>query len=183
MDTFEGRLTDAIGPLLRFAFRLAGDHDRAEDLVQEACTRAVEARERVRDAGELRPYLFKILHNVWVDWCRSAHRGPQILSLDADDDTSPLPPLCASDADLDALRRGGVSDEVEAALATLDETWRETLWLRSVEGFSYAQIAEITEVPVGTVRSRLARARRALAKRLRVYAEREGALRRASGKE
>ena len=82
--------------------------------------------------------------------------------------------LCAGEGSEPPLLRNSLSEEVESALSELNEVQRATIWLREVEGFSYAEIAEVTCVPVGTVRSRLARARRYLAELLLKYARARG---------
>ena len=85
--------------------------------------------------------------------------------------------LSRDPAPLEALMREGFSDEVEGALGTLDDPLREIVLLREIEEFSYEEISEITECPVGTVRSRLSRARGLLAARLGGYARERGLLR------
>ena len=85
-----------------------------------------------------------------------------------------MPALCAEEGSGPSLLRDSLSEEVESALSKLNEVQRATIWLREIEGFSYAEIAEVTGAPVGTVRSRLARARRDLAEQLLKYARARG---------
>lgn len=134
--------------LYAFALRLSRSRESAEDLVQETFARVL-AR-----AGppplEIRPYLFRTLRNLFVDGLRSSkHLGP--MRVPAELPEVPTPEQMVLESML--------SEWVESALLELEFPLRETLWLREVDGFSYAEIAEITGSPVNTVRSRLSRAR------------------------
>ncbi|MEW6279692.1 MAG: sigma-70 family RNA polymerase sigma factor [Candidatus Eremiobacterota bacterium] len=157
-DTFERLAPGQLERLYRYARRLVRDPEQAADLVQDTFERALRYRNRVRSEADLRPLLFRILQNLYVDrWrVRSRHELPLF---------EPPEDLPGPEVVHEAL-----SDEVERALMELHDSWRATLWLRDVEGFSYDEIAEITGTAVGTVRSRLSRARRQMAERLAEYA-------------
>lgn len=176
---FESISLRHLDALYGYAMRLARNYENAEDLVQETYARAFAHCDRVSGAGAVRPTLFRILHNLFVDRWRASQRGPVMISIDSMQEASgqdSLPFLRDPDNPRDLLMRDALSDEVESALSQLDEAWRETLWLREIEDFSYEEISRITEVPIGTVRSRLARARRALAARLTEYARSRGVI-------
>jgi RNA polymerase sigma-70 factor, ECF subfamily len=166
-QTFETEALRHLDSLYRYALRLARNPERAEDLVQETYVRAASSVGRLAEVKAIRPTLFRILHNLFIDQWRADQRGPIMISTDtAGDNHAPLPLLCTDDNPREALFRNALSDEVEQALSELDATWRETLWLRDVEGYSYAEISQMTSAPIGSVRSRLARARRAMADKL-----------------
>ncbi len=160
--------------LLNYAFRLTRDREEAEDLVQDTFERTYSNRQRFPGRAAVRPMMFRILHNLFVNQRLSRGRRPVIVSLEEWEEGGKTPAAFSKESPLEFTIRNALSDEVEAALEDLEDAWRETLWLRAVEGCSYQEIAEITGVPVGTVRSRLARSRRALAQNLQEYARNRG---------
>jgi len=144
--------------------------------VQETYARAIAKVDRIPSVKAIKPTLYKILHNLFVDQWRAEQRAPLMISADLMDDQgqSTVPLVCPSGSPRDQLIRNAFSDEVEMALDDLDDAWRETLWLREIEGYSYEEISATTRVPVGTVRSRLARARRRMADKLETFAAERG---------
>jgi RNA polymerase sigma-70 factor (ECF subfamily) len=158
---------DALYNLARHLTRNAAD---AEDLVQETYARAVRAW-GMRDAdASLAAWLFRILRNAWLDRWRRDRRSP----LDAEGDGEAADAALGSDVwlrnDVELERmRGLVSEEIEAALATLSDDAR-TVVLLDVEGFTETEVAHVLGCAVGTVKSRLARARAALRAKLADYA-------------
>jgi RNA polymerase sigma-70 factor, ECF subfamily len=153
--------------------RLTGNDADAEELVQETYARAL-AGARTFAGGNLKAWLFKILRNTFVDLRRRSRARPAVaadvgdaaLAGAASDDAEAE--LLRDDLELDRLRRL-VGEEIEAALAALSEEAR-TIVLLDVEGFSESEVAEVLGCPVGTVKSRLSRARVLLRARLRDYA-------------
>lgn len=142
----------------RFAVRLCRDRDRAADLVQESLVRAFRARDRYDGRQPLAPWLLAIVRNVCWDQLRAAGRRPET-PLDDDD--------LVGDADPDALARALATertDRLEVHLASIPEEFREMLILIAMEGLSYEEAAFVVGAPIGTVRSRLFRARAALRK-------------------
>ena len=157
-----------IDRLYNLARRLTGNDADAEDLVQETYVRAV-AGARTFTGGNLKAWLFKILRNTFVDLRRrsrdgatAAVPGPELTSVTDDAE------LLRDDFELERLRRL-VGDEIEAALSALSDEAR-TIVLLDVEGFSETEVAAIVGCPVGTVKSRLSRARLLLRDRLKEYA-------------
>lgn len=147
--------------LLRVGVRLTKSRADAEDLAQDTLVRALEQRASLRDEARLRAWLLSVQRTVHLNSRRGLRQRLEVLDggLAAKD----APPR----ADLEAeVLAKGVDDELLAALGGLPEAWRDALWLREVEELSYDEIAEVQGCPVGTVRSRLARAREALAERL-----------------
>jgi len=158
--------------LLHLARFLTRDAAEAEDLVQETYARAFRAMARAAPGGELKPWLFRILRNAFLDTRRHDRRSP----IEPDDgraEERPQPEDGAlrGDRELERLR-GLVGAEIEAALRTLPEEARQVVLL-DLEGFGEAEIAEILGCAIGTVKSRLSRSRAALRERLADY-RREG---------
>ena len=170
-DPDSGDLSDQVAgqrPRLRaFALALARDEDEADDLVQETCARAIGARHRYADDGRLRPWLFTILRNLHRNRSRDAARArTHLIPLDESD---PLGALRAiPSAEEEALRRADHAALVDA-FRSLPPAFAAPLHLAVVEDMTYAEIASTLDIPVGTVMSRIYRARRLL---LRALAER-----------
>ncbi len=168
----EVRFADALAhadALYSFARRLAGNGSDAQDLVQETYARALEAWDPGAPPTRLAAWLFRILRNAHLDRRRRDGRSP--LQSDGDLDEASAQDDDAwlrSDFELEAMRRL-VSDEIEAALSCLTEDARAVILL-DLEGFTESEVAEVLGCAVGTVKSRLARAREALRRRLAEYA-------------
>lgn len=145
-------LTEQIPHLRRYARMLyAGRASDADDLVQDTLERAVSKWGLWRGAGSVRPWLFSIMHNLFVDQC--ALQGAQATQALDDVPDALLPAQAAGhESRIEAL-------EMLAALQRLSVPLREVLLLVAVEGLSYAETAKALGVPVGTVMSRLSRAR------------------------
>lgn len=168
-DVFEARVLSILGPLQGVARRLTRNDADAEDLVAESITRAWKARESLSDQGAFRAWMFRILNNTFISERRRMRARPveETLADPADDGEHVFslferlhqPFLLwfgtPEQEFLDKLLR----EDLDRALAALPEAYRVVVVLADVEGFKYAEIAETLEVPVGTVRSRLARAR------------------------
>ncbi len=142
-------LVGHITELRRYARALAGDAWAADDLVQDTLERACERWQLWAAGSDLRAWLFTLMHNLFIDGARRAVRQ-QGQRVDVDDVASELvAPQAATDVALDLQR----------CLMRLPEEQRETLLLVSLEDLGYEDVARITGVPVGTVMSRLSRAR------------------------
>ena len=159
-----------LGAAYNLARWLARDGHDAEDIVQDACIRALRYIDSL-DRSEARPWFLAIVRNAFYDWCER-NRPAEI----ARDDGAALEAavdLAAVDPEQAALRRSE-SRLLADAIAELPLAFREVLILREMEGLSYKEIARIADIPVGTVMSRLARARASLqgSPRLRAIGER-----------
>jgi RNA polymerase sigma-70 factor (ECF subfamily) len=143
--------------LYRYARSLCGEPWEAEELLQETYKRALAAKRKpvVADADEIRPWIFTIMRHVWQNERRRVSRSHEILFEEASAVVS------GENAEL-ALSRKLLVSEVRAAVDSLPAPWREIIVMRDMEGLSYARIAAVLGCPVGTVMSRLARARVAL---------------------
>lgn len=156
--------TDA---LFRLAYHLTGNQADAEDLVQDAFARAFAADE-LDDGSNVRAWLFRILRNLHIDRHRRSRGRTQSSFDETDLANAPPPELLRDDQELDRLRSIVVED-IEAALQTLSPDARMVVLL-DLEGLSESEVASVLACPVGTVKSRLLRARQALRQRLKDYA-------------
>jgi len=150
--------------------RLTGNDADAEELVQETYLRAL-AGARTFVGGNLKAWLFKILRNAFVDLRRRGRGAPAPARADADVAEAAADgdaELLRDDFELERLRRL-VGEEIEAALGALPDEARTTILLH-VEGFSESEVADVLGCPVGTVKSRLSRARVLLRRKLKDYA-------------
>lgn len=145
MSAFRQGLEAAIPALRRYARGLTRDADAADDLVQDTLVRALRS-EHLFAGGEVRSWLYTILTNLNRNRLRALARRP-VLTPIGDDDVAGAPGS-----------EGGHGD-IARALAGLGDDQRETLLLVVLEGLSYREVAEVQGVPIGTVMSRLARAR------------------------
>lgn len=151
-------LLDKIDGLYRYALRLTGSQDDAEDLIQEMYLRALSAVTRLQNHDNIHGWLFTILRNLCLNHLRSAGRMTYICYRDIDQ--TDLPALRETDRDPHLLFAQRVErEQVRRAIALLPPVNQETLLLREYEGLSYQQIAHMLQCPLGTVMSRLARAR------------------------
>jgi RNA polymerase sigma-70 factor (ECF subfamily) len=154
-------------PRLRaFAITLGADDAEAEDLAQETCLRAIGARDRFVPGTNLRAWLFTILRNLQRNRRRDSAIRPQLVMLKGSEtDVTEFAATPPTDVEREALARAEV-DEVLRAFRGLPPAFAIPLHLVAVEDLSYAQVAQILEIPVGTVMSRIYRARRLLLRRL-----------------
>lgn len=165
---FEQAVTLHLPALYQFAIELSGLHE-AEDLVQAAVLRAWERRAMARPDRSLRPWLFGILRNTWVDQVRRRRRAERLAEAEA------IPPVDDPSGDPSAVAaQNALAERVREALRALPEPFRWSVYLRDVEGFEYREIAEILDIPMGTVMSRIARGRALLRERLQDVAAERG---------
>jgi RNA polymerase sigma-70 factor (ECF subfamily) len=148
--------------LYGYAMTLTRNKAEAEDLVQEAYLRAMRAFDRLRPDSNVKSWLFTILRNVHLNQIRHRQSGPPIV--DMEDQFSDLPDT-ASSSELDPLGNYLATlkrQDVHRAIESLPSDYREVIILREFEDLSYQQIAEVLDRPIGTVMSRLGRAREKL---------------------
>ena len=158
-DRFDKDLLAALPVLRRYAISLCRRPDMADDLVQIAVERALLSLDRFDPATRLEPWLFRILRNAWIDdGRRRATRGTEI-------DVHDTPEAAVHDG-ARASEAALMLRQTEAALATLPDEQREVIVLVCFEELSYAEAADVLGIPKGTVMSRLARGRVALAAKL-----------------
>src|SRR3974390_2145000 len=154
------------------ALRMTRNPSDAEDLVQETFLKAYRSFDRFEEGTNLKAWLYKILTNTYINSYRAAKRRPEKADVDDVEDLymyrrlSELQGLDTGVSAEDEVLSHITDDEVKEAIESLPETFRMAVLLADVEGFSYKEIAEITEAPIGTVMSRIHRGRRALQKAL-----------------
>lgn len=158
-DAMRREMVVVLPKLRRFAYGLTGSIDEGDDLVQAACERALSRAYQWRSDTRLDSWMYKIVQNLWIDRIRRDRRLTVV----------------GEDNDLDVFSGGDAGDETEQRLllgtvqdriAALPPDQRNVLLLITVEGISYKEAAAILDIPIGTVMSRLARARIALGKAL-----------------
>lgn len=170
-EEFERKVEAIFPTVFSTAVRLTRNRDEAQDLTQEAVARAYQAFDKF-DGTNFKAWLLRILTNVFINRYRKAKRAPDIESLD----DHPGAENIAADTVTPGteLFDGLMSEQVEEALRSLPEEYRVAVLLCDVEGMSYEDIAQTLNVPIGTVRSRLARGRAALRAKLMDFAKAEG---------
>lgn len=146
--------------LRRFAYGLTGSLDDGDDLTQAACEKALRSLDRFTPGTRLDSWMYRIAQNLWIDRRRSQQAQREQSLAPAD-----MEALAVADAAREMDRRLDLAD-VRREVALLSDDQRAVLLLVSVEGCGYRQAAEILEIPIGTVMSRLARARLALGRAL-----------------
>ena len=174
--TFTGQAMPLMSSLYSAALRMTRNPADAEDLVQEAYLRAYRGFGGFEAGTNLKAWLYRILTNTYINSYRAKQRRPVETDLEDVEDLYLYHRIhdaaasgLGSSAEDDLMER--ITDaEVVAALEALPETFRMPVLLADVEGFSYKEIAEIMDIPIGTVMSRLHRGRKALQKALYEFA-------------
>lgn len=157
-DSFRVELCALVPRLRRFALGLTADPDRADDLVQAGCERALARRDQWQAGTRLDSWMYKILQNLWIDQLRSPARTTE---------TEPEEIENVPDRDWNRGMEARLAlEQVVDAMRQLPEAMRLVLTLVCVEGLSYKEAAAQLDVPIGTVMSRLARARLELHRRI-----------------
>ena len=161
---FETEALAAIDGLYRTALRLTRNQADAEDLVQDTYLKAFRAADRFEPGTNLRAWLFTILHNTARNRARDSARDAVSVDSDAVERAveSPLSVGGRGETPESLLLRETLDPDLQAAIDGLPEAFRQAVWLRDVEEFSYAEIGEMLDVPIGTVMSRISRGRRML---------------------
>ena len=174
---FADQALSYIDALYGTALRLTRRPQDAEDLVQDTYLKAFRASAQFERGTNLKAWLFTILHNTYRNMRRHDGRNP----VDVNSETVEQAADEAGDERTpeQLLTRATLDSDLQAALDDLPDAFRQAVWLRDVEEFSYADIARIVEVPIGTVMSRISRGRRMLYERL--APKRGSAARAASG--
>ncbi len=166
---FEADALPLLSNLYTAAYRLTRNAADAEDLVQETFLRAYRGFHQFEPGTNLKAWIYRILTNTFINSYRKKQREPQTVSDDEVEDWYLYSKMAEDGAEPSAeasVLESLPDEDVQEALSSLPEPFRIAVLLADVEGFSYKEIAEITEVPIGTVMSRLHRGRRALEKRL-----------------
>jgi len=178
-DAFEAFITPHLQRLRLLAGQYARTREDAADLVQETLLRAWRNFSRAQDAAYHRAWLVVIMRNIALDWQQEARRRVRltpvnqaeltdVASFDASDPFAPMPAMSETDF------REFLDQRLVQALEALEPPYREVVVLSVAGALSYREISEVLDCPVGTVMSRMGRARRTLRERLAVIARSEG---------
>ena len=166
-DAFASEALGYLEPLYATALRLARNRSDAEDLVQDTYVKAFRFADRFERGTNLKAWLYTILHNTWRNRRRDASReAVEVDSERVEQAATQLGGPAEADTPERILMRATLDADLQAALDSLPEAFREAVWLRDVEEFSYAEMAEMLGIPIGTVMSRISRGRRLLFERL-----------------
>ena len=165
---FEAEALGSIDSLYRTALRLTRDAADAEDLVQDTYLKAFRAADTFKRGTNLRAWLFTILHNTARNRVRDRARDTVDVDSEVVERAADGGSLGASQFETPEtlLIREALAPELQQAIDDLPDAFREAVWLRDVEEFTYAEIAEMLSVPMGTVMSRISRGRQLLFQRL-----------------
>jgi RNA polymerase sigma-70 factor (ECF subfamily) len=178
--TFEALITPVLAPAYGTALHMTRNRDDAEDLVQEATVRAFRSFHTFQEGTNFKAWFFRILTNLYLNKYRQKQREPEMIHFEDAPDlylyshtlNAGLHSLSADPAAL--LMRKLTTEHVTAAIEALPEEFRTVCALYFMQEFSYQEIAEVLDCPLGTVRSRLHRGRKALQRELWHIAQEQG---------
>lgn len=165
LSGFSNEALAHLDALYATARRLTRDPAEAEDLVHDTYVKALRHQKQFHAGTSLRAWLLTILHNTFLNDVRRRKGSPvddRVADADAEADRQPA----LGPSPEERLVARATAAEVDEALAALPEGYREAVWLRDAQELTYAEIAEVLDVPLGTVMSRIARGRRLLHQRL-----------------
>jgi len=159
-ETLRDQIVGLLPRLRRFGLSLTKDLDSADDLVQGACERALTRLDQLRDGSRLDSWLCRIIYTQWIDTLRRRQvRSEKLIVLSRETESR--------SASSDAGPNFSTSLDVRTALESLPEEHRAAVMLVCVEGYGYAEAADVLNVPAGTIASRVSRAREMMSRRLR----------------
>ena len=187
---FETAALEHIDSLFNFGMRMTGNREAAEDLVQETYLKVHRFSHTFKDGSNLKAWLFKILRNTFINTYRKKIKEPKSVHYDEVEDFYLFNKIKTAKKEGDYVSGESsdvyefLEDEVKNAVNSLPLAFREVVLYSDIEDLSYGEISEIVECPIGTVKSRLFRARKLLQKSLWNYANERGYLKeRQEGKE
>lgn len=173
---FENEFLPHIHSIYNFAYRITFNEDDAKDLVQETYLKAFRFIDSFQQGTNAKAWLFRILKNSFINEFRKRSKEPAKVDYqevetyyNSDEVDQPI----TSDLRVEAIKEK-IGDEVSVAINSLDIDFRTVIILCDLEGFTYEEMAKILDIPIGTVRSRLHRARNLLRDKLKVYADSMG---------
>ena len=166
-EAFSAEALQFLEPLFATAMRLTRNRADAEDLVQDTFVKAFRFSGQFKRGTNLRAWLYTILHNTWRNRIRDTSRDAvEVDSEQVEQAASVVTGSEAFETPERILMRSTLDADLQTALDDLPDAFRQAVWLRDVEEFTYAEIAEMLSVPIGTVMSRISRGRRLLFERL-----------------
>lgn len=175
-EDFEEEIIPHLDAMYNFALRLTSDPNDAEDLVQDTIVKAFRFFSSYEKGTNAKAWLFRILKNSYINNYRKKSKQPN--QVDYDEVSTFYETIRAERTDTsdleDRMFRELIDDDISNALEELPEDFRTVVLLCDVEGFTYEEIANMLDVPIGTIRSRLHRGRNLLKAQLMEYAEKRG---------
>ena len=166
---FQELLMPELGALFRTALRMTRNREDAEDLVQETTTKAFSAFDRFEKGTNFRAWIFKILTNTFINNYYRVRERNKLPSLDEMEEESLFQPVFEGISPEQALLNTLTKEDIQKAIDVIPIDFKSVVILNLVEGFSYKETAEILDIPIGTVMSRLHRGRKILQKLLWEY--------------
>lgn len=166
---FQDLLMPELGALFRTALRMTRNREDAEDLVQETTTKAFSAFDRFEEGTNFRAWIFKILTNTFINNYYRVRERDKLPSLDEMEEESAFQPVFDGISPEQALLNTLTKEDIQKAIDIIPIDFKSVVILNLVEGFSYKETAEILDIPIGTVMSRLHRGRKILQKLLWEY--------------
>jgi RNA polymerase sigma-70 factor (ECF subfamily) len=185
-ESFQERVVSLMDHLYRFALRLTHNPSEAEDLVSEAVVRAWDKIENLKDPNAFKPWIFQILANLHRNACRKP--GSEVSWNETDGDSEEFwiyenlaqPVLMWWNNPEQDFLNSVLRDDIKAAMDSLPDSYRGVVGLVLVDGFSYEEVSQIMDVPIGTIRSRVSRGRSMMQKSLWQHAQDAGIVSEAS---
>ena len=174
--TFEEEAVPHLSALYNYALRMTRDRDDAADLVQDTFMKAFRFFDSFEQGTNCKAWLFRILKNTYINTYRKTSKGPDTVEYDVVEefyDTIKDSSVETSTLEQQLFEQA-LDDQVSEAIQRLPDDFRTVIILCDIEGFTYEEIAEFIDCPIGTVRSRLHRARKILAATLADYARERG---------
>lgn len=168
---FEELSLQYMNPLYNAALRMTRDGSEAQDLVQDTYLRAYRFYSKFEKGTNFRAWIFKILKNIYINKYRKQQKAPQMVEIS---NVELVGDLAADVTPENEFFNNLLDDDIKEAMDLLPEEFRDAIILSDLEGFSYKEISEILDRPIGTVMSRLHRGRKLLKNSLREYARRRG---------
>lgn len=157
--SFEELLAPHIEPLYRLAFRFCGAQHEAEDLVQDLLLKLYPKHKELVQIENLRPWLARALRNHFIDMLRQQQRSPIDYGLDHDNEAVLDSQVCHNSDPYRHLALSQLQGRILIAMESLNEEQRTLIMMHDIESYTLAEIAEILETPIGTLKSRLHRSR------------------------
>ncbi|UII28819.1 sigma-70 family RNA polymerase sigma factor [Fulvivirga maritima] len=174
--TFEQEFLPHIDSMYNFAYRLTFDEDDAKDLVQDTYLKAYRFIQSFEKGTNAKAWLFRILKNSFINDFRKKSKQPAKVDYQEVEtfyNSEDVDKSITTDLRIETVQ-DMIGDEISNALNSLDVDFRTVIILCDLEGFKYDEMAKILDIPIGTVRSRLHRARNLLKERLKEYAQKMG---------
>lgn len=176
VNVFENEFMPHVGSMYNFAFRLTFDEDEAKDLVQDTYLKAYRFINSFQEGTNAKAWLYRILKNNFINDYRKKSKQPSKVDyqeIEQYSNSEDRPSNATFDYQLETTK-DMIGDEISNALNSLAVDFRTVIILCDLEGFTYEEMAKILDIPIGTVRSRLHRARNLLREKLGSYAHSMG---------